>query len=255
MNTKIIIALATAIAVSCGTFATETKFDSTKVRKNELGLNIAPLAVALMGGSSYYPRYALTYKRWFTEKRAIRIGVSYNEQVGDYPLGGLPYKTLQLTDSTRRDYYSYYQANEKYQLNLGYQFIFGKRKLKQFAGIDLILGLYHSHYYSYAETIEFDTTGVGQSNAGLYETLLYSTDLGTTNYDTKFIGLSPFYGIMFPVSKRFSVSAQVGYDFTYGITTATKSIYSAGQPQSYTYNVFEINSPGIVNDVSLIYRF
>ncbi|MCX6296084.1 MAG: hypothetical protein NTX97_08455, partial [Bacteroidetes bacterium] len=68
------------------------------------------------------------------------------------------------------------------------------------------------------------------------------------------LGVSPFFGAKFPISKRFSVSAQVGVDMAFqdqNISTTKVSIID-----KYRVSVFDFNeNTGFLNDISLVYKF
>jgi hypothetical protein len=242
----------TVIVLTNGYCFSQDRFaaDST-AKRNQFGANIAPVLVTLMGGSTRPQRLGLMYKRSLCEKMRIRAGAYYSE--GPYANQPQPYHSIYVNDSTRRDYYSYYQANEKWQINLGAEYVFGKGKLKQFAGADLIGGVSFSHYYDYAQDIRMDTAGPLQPSPGYQEALLGQYDLGSSRTRTVFGGISPFYGIQYPLGRHFAVSAQAGFDAVMGFSEQTHYV-SSGPPVTHS-TYFEFDMSGIVNDVSLVYRF
>ena len=249
MNTKNIFALLIAAVITCSAFASG---DSTKVRKNEIGLNVAPVLTVLMGGSLYTTRYGMTYKKMYNEKRNFRFGISYDETFDNSSMPQ-PYLSEYENDTTRVDYYGYFKSNYKWRFAVGYECVWGKKKLKQFAGADIIGGFYRTYSNSYENVMHVDTILPPATNAGTYETLIEVRDVATHNSTTKFIGLSPFYGIKYPLGNRWEVSAQIGYDMSFGISKGTSTFN--GQQTNATVYTFDLNTPGLINDVSLIYRF
>jgi hypothetical protein len=68
------------------------------------------------------------------------------------------------------------------------------------------------------------------------------------------LGISPFFGAKYSLNKRFSVSAQVGADVAYSIQNAVES--KSGQKITRNSTVFDFSqNSGILNDISLIYKF
>ena len=127
-----------------------------------------------------------------------------------------------------------------------------EKKLKWFYGTDLALGYFKSESYKQNKTLVRDTA-FGQNvwvevqNAQA-EIVLRTKTKGYS------IGLSPFFGAKFPISKRFSVSAQVGMDMAFKnmeVTETKNGLTNKQRVSSFDFNL----STGIVNDISLIYKF
>jgi hypothetical protein len=254
---KMIVSAAVILLAHTGDcFAQNNSSDTSSlqvIRKNQLCLNVAPLLVGFMGGGVNSAKLGLMYKRSTGEHVALRIGAYYFTPEDNY--APKPYYSMYVNDSTRRDYYNYYQVNEKWQLHLGWQYTFGKRKLKQFAGADVISGIAYSRNNNYAEDSHVATVLPPSTTAGSYETIVAAYDLGTRYSRTIYAGLSPFYGISYPLSKHFALSAQTGFDLSFGFSKVEQKV--SGNPSGYSdhYRTMDFNVPFLVNDVSLVYHF
>jgi hypothetical protein len=68
------------------------------------------------------------------------------------------------------------------------------------------------------------------------------------------VGLSPFFGAKYPLSKRFSLSAQVGADMTYRIEDITEHTALATKKSKVTTFDFS-QAAGVISDISIVYKF
>jgi len=233
------------------------KADSTvKVRKNLIGINTVPALVVLMGGiSGYENKFSMMFKRLNENRTALRIGASYTRILdSDRFMFRQLYEIIKETDSTQLREYNFAPYGQRLQLNIGYEFIRGKKKLKRFYGADFVIGYYHSFSGKYRESWFKDTTSVYNINGWtpLYHEAPILTERTIDNIF--FIGLSPFYGLRYPISNRFLMSVQVGFNGCIGLEKIkTSGEYINTFTHSSTIPYFFLS--GIIDDVSLIFRF
>jgi hypothetical protein len=132
-------------------------------------------------------------------------------------------------------------------VNLGYERVYGKRKLKWFYGADLSLG--------YSENITLNQSiRIVKDSVGWVEDVTFTSTTGRSKTTTVSVGVSPFFGLKYPINKRLSVSAQLGIDAAYRSQRITGAIIGGVRPGHYTSFDFNTES-GLLNDISIIYRF
>ena len=223
-------------------------------KRNEISINTAPLLRVLIGsGASEATRFSVTYKRNLTCKSAVRFSVmadlinqnSYNPNPWNEKIIQKKYILLKKQTTVSPSYVSPH-------VNIGYERLFGKHKLKWFYGTDLSIGYFKNESYIQNKTLVRDTA-FGQ-NAWV-EVMHIQADIVSRSKTKGYsIGLSPFFGAKFPISKRFSVSAQVGADMTFQNRDIAET--KSGITKNYRLSTFDFNlNTGIINDISLIYKF
>jgi len=258
MKKKSVLAFTIAIAITSTSFASGIKYDSTKVRTNEISLNIAPVATGLMGASIFSPRYSLSYKKIVKEKNALRFGASYLVRNSEYySYYNDNYSVLFSSDSVQMRRYFKYDAGNKIQISAGYELRWGKHKLKHFAGADVIGGYYKTRttwedkeYYLTITPNQGDTFPQWKQNTSIPVSLARETIA-----EMFYVGISPFYGVRLDISKRFAMSAQVGFDASFDFGNSTDNNYYAGTYTETKIISFNFETSGLISDLSLIYKF
>ncbi|HEY0031216.1 MAG TPA: hypothetical protein VGC65_10690 [Bacteroidia bacterium] len=224
------------------------------MKKNELSINAVPVFKMLSNtGPSPATRFSFTYKRYLNEKSTLRFSVKADR----IDLAANKYNPwnehILLGDDTvitkeRRVSPAYFSPH----LNIGYERLFGRNKLKWFYGADLSVGYARSRSFIESKTLIKDTT---QGAGGWIESMTNQSEiLSTTTKKITSLGLSPFFGLKYPLSKRLSVSAQVGVDMVYRNEDRTETTGST--VKKYRVSSFDFNQDtGFLNDISLIYKF
>lgn len=266
MKIKMISALIVIAAISITTFAGPFKHDSTKVRNNEIGLNIAPLASGLMGASTFSPKYTVTYKKLCEQKSALRFSLSYVARNGNSYFWSGPdsydnYDVLSSSDSVQLRRYHTYKPGNKIQLSIGYEYRWGKKKLKHFVGADITGGYYKTT--NVWEDKEYILRVWDSPNSGTSDSLPtwgQNTSAPTSiarqiTADMFYIGLNPFYGLRYDVSKRFTLSAQTGFDLSFDFGNSYDDNYANGTYTEGRQIWFNFETIGLISDLSLIYHF
>ncbi len=264
MTKKTVWALLVALAMTGASFSQENPAQDSstaeKTKRNEIGVNIAPFVSGIMGASTYSPKFSVLYKRVIKEKNAFRVSASF--QPDSYYNVGENYGIISYTDSTQLRRYYMNDDRGKLQANAGYEWRRGKKRIKYFWGADLIGG-YHKQfswisdqYYKLEKNYPYPTT---TGTDTLYHYTIDTDKPGmivkTEETQYYYVGLSPFAGLTCPLTKRFILSAQIGFDAymafgKYRVDDHANSIYSTSD-----ITMFEFNMPGLVNEVSLNYRF
>lgn len=269
MTKKTLSALVIAMAVTSTGISQEiSKTDSSaeKISKNELGFNIAPIAVALMGGEAYRPTFSLSYKRIIKEKNALRFSLNYQFPMMNWNYGD-DYYIVSQTDNTQLRRYFERDNGNKIQTNIGYERRFGKRKIKYFFGADLTLGFTNESYRIYDENFvleKYPYQGLYYSpQSGGIDTLYqfisdpdsFAVDIysETTKYIS--VGTSPFFGFYYPLSKRFSLSFRTGFDLYFSLGKKDEKNYTNNETTKTRVSTFDFNMNGLINDLSIVYRF
>lgn len=247
--------IVTSVSAQEGTDFTTTPTPVLELKKkNEISINTAPLFRALLGaGSSEATRFSATYKRNLTCKSAFRFSIMADMIHRDsYFFSSRNGVIILQTDSIIIKQSSVSPSYVSPHVNIGYERLFGKHKLKWFYGADLTLGYYESRSYKENKTLVRDTSYGPSAWVEVLDTqadIVYLTK--TKAYS---IGISPFFGAKYPISKRFSISAQVGVDMTYQDQSIAET--KSGITKNYRVSTFDFNqSTGILNDISLVYKF
>ncbi|MFH1321871.1 MAG: hypothetical protein ABII90_14625 [Bacteroidota bacterium] len=127
------------------------------IKKNEIGVNIAPVLVTMLGGEHSYPEFSLLYKRSLIDL-AYRIGLSYKSDYLPYDqYTHFGYSAISSNDSIVISQYALHDITT-YRLNLGVERIRGDYKFQRFYGVDLMFFYLDNYYSTYIDSLEKDTT-------------------------------------------------------------------------------------------------
>lgn len=223
-------------------------------KKNEISINTAALfRVLLNPGVSEVTRFSATYKRNLNERSAFRFSIIADVIHNDVYYKSPPNdKIILQTDSVIIKQSNVYPKYISPHINLGYERLFGKHKLKWFYGTDISIGYAQNHSYIENKNL-FRDTAQGK-NAWVELEKLQADIVSKTDKKIFSVGFSPFFGVKYPISKRLSVSAQIGADMTYQNQTISETKGSV--KRTYTVSSFDFSeNTGILNDMSLIYKF
>ena len=267
MTKKTVSTLVIAMTITGAGFSQETPITATPetgtIKKNEIGFNTAPIASILLGSEPYAPKLSLSYKRVINERNALRFSSSYQFNWGDGQWYNLyNYDIVLQTDSTQIRRYRQSNNGDRAQVNTGYEWRRGKKKIKYFFGADLILG-HTSHSYNLFDQSYVLEKGLPYQSFSGGDTLYHFAPDNTsqTSYvqseKTHFVygGVSPFLGLIYPLSKRFLLSVQMGVDASFSYGKTTHHDYTKNTTYDSFSSSLDFNSAGIVNDLSLVYRF
>jgi len=242
---------------------TQSIQDSIIPKKNELSIDLIPaikLLSDLTKNHMYDYKGTVQYKRRLNKNIFLRFGATVT-------LERSPKKYTNIT-STYSDSlsvnYQQHQHKPELQLNTGIEYRWGKKRIKQFTGLDIgyihtktITSLYHELLPYYNMTYDPNTydpdVKIGQSSSSSdphSNAIIYSYS-STANG----IAITPFYGVQYHFSSRFFFSMQLGFQLQL-LQSVNKSIVS--NPLYYNSNkTYEFNAGtgGILNNFSIAYRF
>ncbi|MBA3972130.1 MAG: hypothetical protein H0X46_08300 [Bacteroidetes bacterium] len=222
-------------------------------KKNELSVNTAPVFKMLLNtGPSQAIRFSIMYKHNLNERSALRFSIK-SDRIDDDAFNFDPWtEHILLSNDTvvskqRTVHPQYYSSH----LNFGYERSFGKHIIKWFYGADLSAGYAESSAYRQSVTLIKDTAQGG----GWTEPWDFKGDvISTTNDKIISVGITPFCGVKYPISKCLSVSAQVGVDMFY--KNVNRSETEGNTTKRSRFSTFDFNqNTGFLNDISLIYKF
>jgi hypothetical protein len=236
----------------------QTKSDSLKTdpdfKKNEISINTAPVLRQLLNSSgSSATRFSVSYKRNLNERSALRFSLVADRINDDfYPKHGADREIILLNSDSviiRQETISPGYISPHF--NIGYERLFGKGKLKWFYGADLALGYSESHSLKQNITLNRDSI---QGTYGWVENNYQPEIVSKTTVKSVMVGVTPFFGVKYPLSKRFSLSAQVGVDVVFKSQDAEEK--GSGINKRSHFSSFDFNQDtGFLNDISLIYKF
>ena len=222
-----------------------------QAKKNELSINTIPCLGVLIASESENNRFSIGYKRNLNERSALRISLAVDIVKNSFYNSFSNDKIILSTDSVLIKRKTELQNYVSPHLNIGYERLFGKRKLKWFYGGDIVIGYFKTLVLEREMILHRDTI---KGTAGWLEDQFDSRTVSRTDSKIFSVGLSPFFGAKYPLSKRFSISAQIGVAMSYN--TAAVSEIGSGSKKNYQVSTFDFNeSPGLLNDISIVYKF
>lgn len=230
-----------------GLFA-QSKSDSLKVMKNEIGLNLIPLINNGSFGSNHDPKLNVFFKRqlknnWYGRASMILFINSTNNFDSPLEIHALPNSKLSI---------EYNQNNSRpfLQYNLGIEKRFGKGKIKQFTGCDVGYAQYKTEnklLYGVRDSLG-NNYPYNQPSFQNQSDSVVSHIKKTSNA----VILTPFYGMQFNISKHFFFSAQAGLALSI-VNENSKSLINNANPLRITN--FDLNFNGVSSNFSICYRF
>lgn len=233
-----------------------------KFWKNELGMNVAPFACMAMGAYIYDAQYSFSFKRIVKGANALRINAGVQLFVNDRYLYSSPhtpdnYELVSQSSTSEIRRYTESVRKPKLQLGLGYEWRKGNHRLSRFYGADLIVGRSSVQNTKKDYFMVLDSAGTPSSNGPVWVRDPNNTQPSTA-FDSRtnsfYLGLAPFYGLRFPITKRLILTAQVGFDMSMAIGNYETEDYANGIHLSGMVTSFDFNMRGI-SDVTLAYRF
>ncbi|MFI5149568.1 MAG: hypothetical protein ACHQRM_07520 [Bacteroidia bacterium] len=229
--------------------------DSVSILRNDIAFNVIPtfqfLSGAYMGGQTR--RFSVIYRHLNKHNFYLRYGIVIDRIKTRYSnTTDSTYTLVSQTDSTQiRKFDKGSPSFAKPRLVFGFEKEKGKKKLRQYYGLDISVGAFRyyttQYFHSYTLNLNNQTNPWVASPVG--DVLIQRLDVSAL-----FLGFSPFYGIRYQFTKHFLISAQVGFDMM--LDAQTDKIENANhdiihQPD----NRFEANTPGLLSDLSFVYRF
>ncbi len=255
INTLLVIIISVFISTSCSAQLNESIADSLeyKEKRNEIGFNILPFLPLFYDEQNgrnriFSPKFALTYKKYY-KKGATRFQFNFTPNYYQKLYGGVKnYNSiLHETDTTETWLYKNYNSNNL-GINIGFEFINQKKYAQRFYGADLIFGINMIDFYNQIIVREKVFTPIIGTPI---EEILFSRQ----NSIIYVVGINPFYGWKYIISKKFLVSIRFGlvliYSFGYDIISDDNYILK----KQYFSGPALLPETSLLNDVSIIFRF
>jgi hypothetical protein len=220
---------------------------------NEISFNAKHYTLYLSGAPST-PFHQLTYART-KGKCSWRLGLSYkhrgnyrymDQYTSGYEYLRFPFDVIASTDSSYTSLSASY-SHSALVLRPGIERIMGKKKLKSLVGADLLLGILPTEASTYENYYKLDT-----ASGNYYRSISMLT--ATQRSFLHVAGLSPWYGIKYPFSPRFSMALRFGVEMYYVWGDVA---YRDNQGLIYKSRLeyHENYAAGILSDISFIFRF
>ncbi|MCD6069164.1 MAG: hypothetical protein K0S33_3990 [Bacteroidetes bacterium] len=232
--------------------------DSIRTYKNEIGLNLVPAISLLSGSFGNNTNHSLQFKRQLTEKIWYRAGLGYLTNRNPVESVSPTYTLAGETDSTYAVTYSNSYVQNEFRIMQGIEFRFGKKRIKQFTGMDMgygrssssqseIFALYNKPTYSY---------GIPNSEYFTYKERIMDSVISAHSTRQNILILNPFYGAQFHITKHLYFSAQLGLNFKLSFNKTSYIADNANKyPDTSHSTGFDFQTTGILNDFSIFYRF
>ncbi len=230
------------------------RYDSLEnLPRNEVFFNTAPYIVYLLGGSMEGPRLQGMYKRVNkTYNGALRIGFGFQPSV--YSNWGNSSTTIYPVNDTTRISNSFWKyASPAAVGRLGYEWRGQQKNRFQFwAGFDVMAGTF-SRNYQLVDVEEYkDNNGDWQPDFsfGTQSAVYYA------QHREQFFmaGMNLNLGLRFTLNRHFLITAQSGYE-AFWLTGTDYSQVSRTQLIKRDVSRFDLNMPGIINELAVVFRF
>lgn len=222
-------------------------------KKNEIGLNVGPVILVLLGSPPYSQPLGLTYKR-VLGKWAFRTNLTFKPSAND-PYNSVTEKT-KVNDSTliwsttnRRNWSLAGRIGVEYR----YKF---KRGWYLVTGIDIHGQQSVNNRAITAASYKIDSIG----NSGTAEQFYHTTfkeqnNLLEEKVITKQVGLGLTVGTIIPLSKHWLILAQIRADGSVGPSNRKTTDFVTGKTTSSSSTSFDFNTGAAFSELSLFYRF
>lgn len=260
MRKIILFVLITFIHLT-NTLYSQTEIPKAITRKNEIALDIKPVLISTLGATNEYSNTTgLMYKHHFG-KSALRLGLTpmwskYTKRLllENYDFNSqihFPSNTKIETDTSSSTLWGTIIGKSRYSFSfdLGFEYNFGKRKLTHFIGTDFNLG-----FFSVLSQISRTDYAKDTSYTPDQLTFVRYTLVSESQSMIKKIGISPFYGVKYSISKRFSLAMQTGIEY-YFLTGDIKYSDDIGNQYENNINTRGLHISGLIGDFSVIYHF
>ena len=254
---NITFALIVLSAFACKINAQTIKADSTnQIKKNEIGLILNPIGVALLGASPNGQRMGITYKKGLkTPSLYLTSGVYYQSYKNDFDRGNE--LTLEVNGLLRNIQY-HKEITNKAILSLGAE----KRwTVSQCPAIVTYLGI--EMLFSYGN--EYSNIGNQWMKADTSHGLEYS--MQNLQSDSDFIqtkkmnrtivggGVQINSGVQLHLGKRFYLFAQAAPSLMLSTGTRVEENFITNTTTKYKTSQFDFDMRALVSDIGFVYKF
>lgn len=230
------------------------RYDSLEnLPRNEVFFNTAPYVVYLLGGSMDGPRLQGMYKRVNKNySGALRLG--FGIQPSPYSNWENIETTLYPVNDTFRIANSFWRySSPAVVAKAGYEWRGAQKKRFQFwAGFDIAGGTF-SRNFQLVDVEEYkNANGNWQPDFSIgSQSTVYYAQKREQYY---MAGMNVNAGLRYTINRHFLVTAQAGYEALW-VTGKDYSQVSRTQLISRNVSQFDLNMPGFVNELAVVFRF
>ncbi len=253
---NILTALSVFVAIASKGQSNIPQKDSIKLPRNEIGFNILPV-ISFLGGALPIEsaRYSLNYRHYLNKSRVIRVAVSafpyqtYNSFKED---GALNFHQLSDTNLIYKNTQN--KQKTKFQLNIGYEWVYRSKKLIQSVGADVYFNYQHSEsreiYYWTGKSTPFPNS--------IYKIDLMNNkvdSMGANTVKDKIgFGVQLFYNLRIPITKHWLISSTIGPSMSMNQSNEKNTIHKSGNVLKVRASNFDFDAV-LFSDLSICYRF
>ncbi len=229
--------------------------DSTTLtnKKNEIGLNVGPVILAMLGSPPYSQPFGLTYKRVFN-KWAFRTNLTF-KPISNDAYSSITEKT-KVNDSTLI-WITYNRRNWSLTGRIGIEY---RHKFKRgwyfVTGVD-IHGQHSVNNRAITEAnFKIDSIGNSGSAEQFYHTTFKEQkNLFEEKVTIKQVGLGLTIGTIIPLSKHWLILAQFRADGSVGPSNRKTTDFVTGKTVNSSSTSFDFNTGAAFSELSIFYRF
>lgn len=222
-----------------------------KPKKHQLFTNLLPVLVPAVGAVPQQFSVRFGYERQVCNTWSFRGVVSFNTKNHIYTQGD--YNVLAYSDTTMIREYEMMYGSPEIRLGIGLRKRWERPIITWYAGADIYGSFSKNSVIGQAATWRLDSAATAMMGEPVWlpeeESPSITRWVETRNHD---LGISPFFGAEKNLGKRFSLSAQFGFD-VFLRDTYWKRTYP--DDVSFHYYSFNFDMGGLVNELALRYRF
>jgi hypothetical protein len=241
----------------CLSFTTKAQQDTlTETKKNEFGFSVTPFVAAAIGDNNFTNKpINITYKRNF-KKLTFRTTFEINDHSIEY-MRYFNYNNYQnITDSS----YSIFSQHGKSNQLTGRIGVekrhYIKPKIQMVYGIDFFVAKKNTLFTYTLSDYEKTETHIDNKGYEYYTgNYISSTDAGFLSEQTRILGLSPTFGFLFEIKRKWYLSVINRTNYGWGSTNFELANYLNSTSIKHKSNTFEFFGNTIISEVSLYYRF
>ncbi len=247
------------LLISYLNFFSQNNCDSIAFNKHEIGIDIKPIFIIY--GAKYVnkPNWQLFYKHRLFSQFYYRFNVLYNKGQAN----NIYTEVFSIPLDSVNDALTYKKniTGKQFQLLSGLEYKFGKKRFKQFVGIDL--GYIHFKktdlsYYGTRNRADNHNPNDWSHDVSLSNNHLNpnnnNQDSIITYVESRYNGfiIKPVYGFEFHFSKKLFFSTQIGIPLNL-ITPSYREIINNNNINYSRKRYYEFDMKNILNNFSLVY--
>ncbi|MBI1265842.1 MAG: hypothetical protein GC193_00280 [Cryomorphaceae bacterium] len=250
-KSKMLLSLVVVISMP---FVSNAQVDSIpNTKKNEIGLNLTPFAVVILGETPSAKPLELTYKRVYNDW-AFRTKFAYTNSKNN-PFFDRTEQVL-WADSMLSERITT-KKREAYTLGVGFEHRSHiKSGIYFVAGIDLLGELTQGRERVNETISQIDSIGsAGTANQFYHTTQLSTNTIFEEDMSSIQFGAGVSLGLLVPVGARWWLQGQFYMSGFVGPTEKTTSDNVAGTTETTQYTTFDLTSGPALAQMSVFYRF